>query len=112
MPKQQQSFDQYCIVELFGRQVIAGRVTEQTIGSCAFIRVDVPAYDDSPPVTHFYGQGAIYGMTPVSEDAVLAVLRQYQPRPVNVYIPSLQLPSPGSERLDIEDDMELDDDNY
>lgn len=110
MPDQQQTFDQYCIVELFGRQVVAGRVTEQTIGGCAFIRVDVPAFDDSPPVTHFYGQGAIYGMTPVSEEVVLAVLKQYRPRPVNVYIPSLQLPSPGNERLDLEN--EIDEEKY
>ncbi len=103
MPDQQQTFDQFCVVELFGRQVIAGRVTEQTIGGCAFIRVDVPAFDGTPPVTHFYGQGAIYGMTPVSEETVLAVLKQYHPRPVNVYIPTLQLPSPGDERLDMED---------
>jgi len=48
-------------------------------------------------------------MTAVSEEAVLAALKQYQPRPVNVYIPSLQL-KPGSERLDLEDDADLDDD--
>jgi hypothetical protein len=61
-------------------------------------------------VTHFYGQGAVYGKTPVSEEAVLAVLKQYRPRPVNVYIPSLQLPSPGNERLELEDDADSDGD--
>ncbi len=104
MPDQNQTFDQWCIVELFGRQVVAGRVTEQVIGGCSFVRVDVPAFEDTPPVTHFYGQGAIYGMTPVSEEAVLAVLKHYQPRPINVYIPTMQLPSPSQERLDLDED--------
>jgi hypothetical protein len=66
---QQQSFDQWCILELFGRQVIAGRVTEQVIGGCSFIRVDVPECNGTPQFTRFYGNGAIYAMTPVSEEA-------------------------------------------
>lgn len=36
-------FESWCIVELFGHQRIAGLVTEQTIGGCNFVRVDVPA---------------------------------------------------------------------
>jgi hypothetical protein len=48
-------------------------------------------------------------MTAVSEEAVLAVLKEYRPRPINVYVPSFQL-KPGSERLDLEDDADLDDD--
>ncbi len=30
------------VVELFGHQRIAGKVTEQTVGSATFVRIDVP----------------------------------------------------------------------
>ena len=35
-------FDHWCIVELFGHNQIAGKVTEQAIGGQSFVRVDVP----------------------------------------------------------------------
>lgn len=88
--QQQKAFDQWCIVELFGRQVIAGRVTEQVIGGCSFVRVDVPEIEDRPAFTRFYGQGAIYAMTPVSEEAARIALKRFQPEPVNVYVPDLR----------------------
>ena len=88
--EQQTTFDQWCIVEVMGRQVIAGRVTEQVIGGCPFIRVDVPENDDRPSFTRFYGQAAIYAMTPVSEDVARLALRRFDPEPVNVYIPELR----------------------
>jgi hypothetical protein len=99
------SFDQWCIVELFGRQVIAGRVTEQTIGGCSFIRVDVPEMDEREAFTRFYGQGAIYAMTPVSEAVAKIALRRFQPDPVNVYVPELQQLTPGASHSD-DDDLE------
>ena len=92
----QPSFDQWCILELFGRQVIAGRVTEQVIGGCSFIRIDVPEIDLQPAFTRFYGQGAIYAVTPVSEEAARIALKQFRPEPVNVYVPELRFLRAGS----------------
>ena len=34
------SFDSWAIVEIFGHQTFAGRVTEQAIGGASFVRVD------------------------------------------------------------------------
>jgi hypothetical protein len=104
---QQQSFDQWCILELFGRQVIAGRVTEQVIGGCSFIRVDVPECNGTPQFTRFYGNGAIYAMTPVSEEAARIALRRFRPDPVNVYVPELRQLAGGE--MEIDDDNEFDD---
>lgn len=81
MEVEKQGFEQWAIVELFGHQRIAGKVSEQTIGGCSFVRVDVPTLPERieddygtkrkrPPVAGFtklYGQGAIYGMTFVDQ---------------------------------------------
>ena len=79
----------WAIIELFGRQVIAGKISEQVIGGSSFIRVDVPEVDKHPGFTRFYGQGAIYAMTPVSEEVAIVTLREVRPKPVNVYVPQL-----------------------
>ena len=89
---EQTAFDNFCIVELFGHQKIAGRVTEQTIGGQPFVRVDVPQTKRHPAFTRMFGNGAIYSITPVdSETAHLAAENLYT-EPVTVYIsPSRQL---------------------
>ena len=87
---------QPCIVELFGHSVIAGRVSEQTVGGQSFVRIDVPEVDDTKAFTKFYGPGAIYAMTPVDEPTMLAAVRGYQVRPIEVF--RLVQPA-GPERL-------------
>ena len=39
----EQKFEGFAIVELMGRNVIAGYVSEQVIAGAALLRVDVPA---------------------------------------------------------------------
>jgi len=97
----EEKFNQWCIVELMGRQVIAGQVSEQTIGGTAFIRVDVPAEGGQEAFTRFYGNGAIYAMTPVGEDVARMALRASRPAPVNIYIPELRKAlAPTSDRIE------------
>jgi hypothetical protein len=90
-------FEQWALVELFGHQRIAGLLSEQTIGGCSFIRVDVPAVDGQPTFTKLYGQGAIYGISFVAEEIAVAAAKSYRIRPVSSYeIPELlQLRLPG-----------------
>lgn len=40
-----EKFEQFAVVELFGHQIIAGKVSEQVIGGQGFVRVDVPAIE-------------------------------------------------------------------
>ena len=81
----EEAFEAWAIVELFGHQKIAGKLTEQTIGGCNFIRVDVPAFEDSPAFTKLYTQGAIYGVTFVSEQIARAAAQSFRVAPVSVY---------------------------
>ena len=83
-------FEEWAIVELFGRQVIAGKVTEQVIGGGALIRVDVPETEQEPAFTKFFGQGAIYSIMPVSEAVARLAVKQFRTDPITVYIPGLK----------------------
>lgn len=86
-----QKFEQWAIVELFGHQRIAGRVTEQTIGGCAFVRVDVPAIESTPvdtlgqAFTKLFGQGAIYSISFVDEAAAKYAAREIRAQPIDRY---------------------------
>ena len=87
----EQKFEQWAIVELFGHQRIAGRVTEQTIGGSSFVRVDVPPCESTEiaeatqPFTKLFGQGAIYAISFVDEAAAKYVARQIRAQPIDTY---------------------------
>lgn len=90
-----EKFESWAILELFGHARIAGKVCEATIGGSSLLRVDVPECGGQQAYTKFFGNGAIYSMTPCSEEVARAALRQIRPEPVNVWIPELkQLPEP------------------
>ncbi|MFT4171789.1 MAG: hypothetical protein QM639_04465 [Rhodocyclaceae bacterium] len=85
------TFDCWAIVELFGHQRIAGRVTEASVGGCAFVRVDVPAAGDVPAYTRLFGNGAIYAINPVTEELARAAAAQYRAAPVTSFdLPELR----------------------
>ena len=81
-----QKFETWAVIELFGHQQLAGLVTEASIGGCSFVRVDVPEINGRPAFTKFYGNGAIYSMTPVGEAEARMALANIMPRPVSVYL--------------------------
>lgn len=84
-----QKFEQWALVELFGHARIAGRVSEQTIGGCSFVRIDVPALPptgDEPAlqaVTKLFSQGAIYGITFMDEAATMVFVRRLRMQPID-----------------------------
>lgn len=115
----EKQFEQWAIVELFGHQRIAGRVTEQTIGGCSFVRVDVPSCEaagnapETQAFTKLYGQGAIYAMTFVDEAAARMTARQLRAQPIDEWSlrRALQdLPAGGALAAPTQSGLELDDD--
>lgn len=86
-----EKFEGWCVVELFGHQQVAGFVSEQTIGGCGFVRVDVPAHDGIEPFTKLYGEKAIYAIHPCSEQLAkqAAARLGQQGSPLPVYTPDL-----------------------
>jgi hypothetical protein len=78
-------FDSWCIVEIMGRKVVAGRVTEQVIAGQGFIRVDVPAVENRPGFTQLYGPSSIYAITPTTEEIATAFVRRNEMEPIQLY---------------------------
>ena len=61
-----ETFDEWAIVELMGHRKIAGRVTETALAGGAFVRVDVHG-NDKHFLTQYYQPGAVYCITPADE---------------------------------------------
>lgn len=97
-------FEQFAIVELFGHQVIAGKVSEQVIGGQGFVRVDVPAVGGQDAFTKFYGSGAIYAITPCDEDTMLAAAGGLVRKPIEVWKLNIPQLSAGSWSDDDDDE--------
>jgi hypothetical protein len=106
MSETEQKFEAWMVIELFGHQKIAGYVTEAVIGGCSFLRVDVPAINDDPAFTRFFGNGAIYSMTPTTEEVVRRVVEYHKPQAMSVYVPPVKqiAPSTGIEMREAFDD--------
>jgi hypothetical protein len=85
-----QQFAEWCILELFGHQQIAGFVTEATIGGCSFLRVDVPNRADQGEgvmYTRLFGNGAIYAVNITTEAEARAAIERLHPKP---YVPRVR----------------------
>jgi hypothetical protein len=73
------TFKSWALVELFGHQRIVGWVTVDPVDFPGMIRVDVPDLKKDGEViraggTRYFGKAALYGVTPVSEKAMLQML--------------------------------------
>jgi len=77
-------FEQWAILEIMGHDRYAGLVTEQAIGGCAFVRVDVPEVDDLPAFTKLFGQGSIFSITPVAREVAIEAVKRFRSRPITV----------------------------
>lgn len=79
------AFTGWAIVELFGHQRIAGKVSEEVIGGSSFVRVDVPAIEDQAAFTKLYGGSAIYAITPTDEATAMRAVSSFRVVPVEMW---------------------------
>lgn len=113
-------FECWAIVELYGHRKTAGRVSEATIGGSSFIRIDTPLPDKSGSAgdgrlyaSHFYGQGSIYAFHPVSEEVARDAATRIRSDPISEWdypseIKQLIAQSKAQERLDLGDELDSD----
>lgn len=72
----------FAIVELFGHQRIAGKVTEQAFGSSTFVRIDVPETEAQPAFTRLVNPSAVYAINPVTKEVMEEMARSIQQKPI------------------------------
>lgn len=65
----QEKFDVWALIELFGHQKMAGRVTEITFGGSTFLQVQVPETAKNPEFTRLLNPSAIYAINPLDEES-------------------------------------------
>lgn len=82
--QQQQKFESWGMVELFGHQRVIGRISEQSVGGCNFVRVDVLQADGSF-YTRLLGNGAIYAINITSEEVARELAKRCEQQPVYAY---------------------------
>jgi hypothetical protein len=76
-----------------GHRKLAGLCSEQEIAGQKVLRLDVPC---DPPATQFYGAGAIYALTPTTEDLARRYAARSAPEPVARW----ELPAPPRPSID------------
>ena len=106
-----EAFECFAIVEIMGHQKYAGRVSEQTIGGQAFVRVDVPDVEGQKGFTKLFGGGSIFCITPTTEEIAKAVAKAHAHVPVQPY----ELPTEWQNKIrqsrlpHLDDDPDFDD---
>lgn len=75
----------HAVVELFGHQKMAGKVTEQSIGPSTFVRIDVPETKHQPAFTRLINPSAIYAINPITEDLVAQMAERIESAPIETW---------------------------
>lgn len=78
----EQKFELTAVVELFGHQRMAGKVTEQNIGVATFVRIDVPETNSQPSFSRLVNPSAIYAINPVTDDVMKLMAEQITSKPI------------------------------
>lgn len=84
-------YEGWAICELFGHRRLGGYVKPEEQYGAAMLRIDVYPGDAKEAIaTQWYGGGAIYCLTPTTEEIARAIAKRDQPAPVQRW----ELPAP------------------
>ena len=105
----QTKFEEWAIVDVMGHQRYVGKVTEQVIAGCGFVRVDIPETETTQAWTKLVGTGSIYAITPVSEDIARSMAANSQREPVQAYELTPKLIRDATQRTMFDNDGDYED---
>jgi len=96
-------FASWAVVELLGHSTVAGYVQTMNFDGVPLIHVRVPpTLNNQSGSEHLFGHGAIYGITPTTEEAATGVASRYR------YAPSASwaMIPPATDAQPDDDDLE------
>lgn len=85
MTPQTETFEAFVLLELMGRQRIAGRVTERVIAGVGFLQVDVPETKHSPKFTRLISPNSLYAINPIDEGTMHAYAESLRVKPIDAW---------------------------
>ncbi|NUQ83059.1 MAG: hypothetical protein HUU10_15765 [Bacteroidetes bacterium] len=89
-----QEFREWCLVELFGHQRVAGLVQPSLFPE--LLRVDVfEGESEKPSITRLINVKAVYALNPIEESVCRALASKYKPEPIQRWEISQLLPARG-----------------
>ena len=94
-PAESPDFQEWAIVELFGHDKMAGKVTDAPIGD--LLRIDVVNQNDETLYTRYVNPDAVFAINPCSEDLAKAAANRFSSPPVKRWQVEDLLPDQGSE---------------
>lgn len=83
--QQAEQFESWVILELMGRVVIAGKMTERVVAGTGFIHITIPATTRQPEFSRLISPSAVYAINPVSEELARYRAEQLNEAPVQAY---------------------------
>lgn len=95
-----EKFEAWAVVELFGHQRVAGRISDQAIGGESFIRVDIPRGEGS--YTRLFGKSAIYAIN-LCDEPTARGYAAHVPAPLQAFT---ALPAPATTATSYTDDRD------
>jgi hypothetical protein len=105
-------FETWAIVEIMGHSRYAGYLSEQAVGGCSFVRVDVPEivasndHDARPAFTKLFGQASVFCITPCTEATAREAAKSFRSRAMQMF----ELPM--ARQLPYADHDDEDDEHY
>ena len=96
-----EKFDTWALLELMGRQRIAGKVTEHVIAGTGFLRCDVPETKSNPAFTRFIAPSSIYAINPITEDVAVTYAENLNAKPIDSWDLSAFMQKAEQRRLEI-----------
>lgn len=81
--QQSEKFEQWCLLELMGRQRIAGLVSERVIAGTGFLEVRVPETTKNPKFTRFIHPNSLYAINPIDETTARMYVENLNVKPID-----------------------------
>lgn len=85
-------FEEWALLELMGHRKLAGKVSEETIASQTFIRIDIYSSENKIELTQYYNASAVYCMTPTTKEIAINFSKRNITIPITKWelLPELQ----------------------